>query len=504
MELFRKKSIGLDISNKTIEVAELEKGISGIKLLNLGRTILRPGIVEHGIIKDPKKLSEAVKRTLSKASPHPITNKKIVFGLPESQVYTYVFILGPHNKKERDNLILEEAHKNIPLKKEDLLFSYKILKTNKNNLEILLIATSRKIVLGWQEFFRKIGLKVVLFDFEPLAIFRGIFAKSLQNPVCIIDIGAYTTNISIFKKQGLYYSHSIDLAGNLFTKEISKSLKIKLEEAEERKIEIGLEGENSKIFSILSKSLKEISKEVKILIDYFQQKTNQKITDIVLVGGSSKLSRITDYFNATLGLKTRIGQSVLIIKRKVPLEYIQAIGLALRKVDDKWAKKDPALKPLEYDEELSDETAEDIKIRFRRKCFEKKILIIILIIGIILISLSCWCRNNRKIEGEERIKAQFEELDRKINKYREDFVKHEIETEDEIEEIIEERELVLIKETETGWLNVRDGAGVDYSILTKIYPGESYPLLKELEKWYKIELNDGREGWVFNEYVSKQ
>jgi len=61
----------------------------------------------------------------------------------------------------------------------------------------------------------------------------------------------------------------------------------------------------------------------------------------------------------------------------------------------------------------------------------------------------------------------------------------------------------LIKETETGWLNVRQGAGTNYFIITKIYPGETYELLEETEKWYKIKIGD-KEGWIFNSYAIKK
>ena len=61
-----------------------------------------------------------------------------------------------------------------------------------------------------------------------------------------------------------------------------------------------------------------------------------------------------------------------------------------------------------------------------------------------------------------------------------------------------------IKETEFGWLNVRTGPGSNYNILTKVYPGESYPLLETSGKWYKIKMDVDRVGWVHSVYIIKK
>lgn len=63
---------------------------------------------------------------------------------------------------------------------------------------------------------------------------------------------------------------------------------------------------------------------------------------------------------------------------------------------------------------------------------------------------------------------------------------------------------VKIKETSTGWLNVRNepsNVKGDETVLTKVYPGEMYPYLNEEKNgWYKIEYEEGKEGWVSGVY----
>lgn len=61
---------------------------------------------------------------------------------------------------------------------------------------------------------------------------------------------------------------------------------------------------------------------------------------------------------------------------------------------------------------------------------------------------------------------------------------------------------VLIKETPTGWLRVRDAPSTGAEV-AKVKPGEKYPLIEEKGSWYKIEYSSGKEGWISSQYAQK-
>lgn len=63
--------------------------------------------------------------------------------------------------------------------------------------------------------------------------------------------------------------------------------------------------------------------------------------------------------------------------------------------------------------------------------------------------------------------------------------------------------MVKIKETETGWLKVRELNSGTSKELTKVKPDERYELIEEKADWVKIKLNDGSQGWVSSKYVEK-
>lgn len=63
--------------------------------------------------------------------------------------------------------------------------------------------------------------------------------------------------------------------------------------------------------------------------------------------------------------------------------------------------------------------------------------------------------------------------------------------------------LIKIKETETGWLRVRDKANSSGQEVAKVNPGEKYKLIKEEAGWYQLELKNGATGWISGKYAEK-
>jgi len=66
-----------------------------------------------------------------------------------------------------------------------------------------------------------------------------------------------------------------------------------------------------------------------------------------------------------------------------------------------------------------------------------------------------------------------------------------------------EKEKVVILNTPTGWLRVREGPGKTFATIGKVYPQEEYPLLEEKNDWFKIRWQEENEGWIAKDYAKK-
>ena len=60
-----------------------------------------------------------------------------------------------------------------------------------------------------------------------------------------------------------------------------------------------------------------------------------------------------------------------------------------------------------------------------------------------------------------------------------------------------------LKVTSLGYLNVRQGPGINFEKIGEVLPGKEYIILEEKDSWYKIEIAANTTGWVYSLYVDK-
>jgi len=75
----------------------------------------------------------------------------------------------------------------------------------------------------------------------------------------------------------------------------------------------------------------------------------------------------------------------------------------------------------------------------------------------------------------------------------------EIKEDSAVEEVL----TVTIKDTPTGWLRVRDKASTAGSEVGRVEPQDEFELLDEDNGWYKIEYEQGEQGWISGQYADK-
>ncbi len=63
---------------------------------------------------------------------------------------------------------------------------------------------------------------------------------------------------------------------------------------------------------------------------------------------------------------------------------------------------------------------------------------------------------------------------------------------------------ILILNTPTGFLRIREGSSLGSRQIGQATPGETFDLIGETDGWYKIKLENGTEGWVSSQYAKKQ
>lgn len=345
LKFFKKPSFGLDISDYSIEIIFLRGNLRNPKLFAMGRAILEPGIVEDGKIINRQVLKKSLSAVIKSPQFGKITTADVIFALPESKTFLHIFDLPADlEKKKQIPYIESQASQTFPYPLEELSLDFKITK-NGNDKRVLLAAVPQKTLNNYQEVFKDLGLNPLSIGMESESLGRSLIPEQ-KEPVLILDMGARTTNFSIFDEGNIRFSYTIEVAGNEISKSLSQNLKISFEEAEEIKQQSGLNPnpKEGRIFMIIQKEIQAIIWEIKKIEQYFSQKEEKTFNKIILAGGSALLPYLSQYLKVNIEKEVSIGDpweriNIDILRKKDyfpqalkinPLIYAPCIGSALK------------------------------------------------------------------------------------------------------------------------------------------------------------------------------
>lgn len=107
-------------------------------------------------------------------------------------------------------------------------------------VDIQLITGSVTILQNMRRALQRVGLEAQHFISTPCASARAVLKESeKESGVCLVDIGASTSDLALYQDGVLKALHSIPLGGMHLTNDLAVGLKTSLQEAEELKLEYG-------------------------------------------------------------------------------------------------------------------------------------------------------------------------------------------------------------------------------------------------------------------------
>lgn len=333
-------AIGLDISDHTIEVVLLHRAESKARIITKGRCAVPPGVIVQGRIQNTDIVRTLLEELFDSTQPIKLPHAPLVFGIPESQLFVHMFSLRDVTPKQLDISLPQAMKKAIPIREDDLVYTSRVAAAQEGRTEVFVAATSRSLLTEWQQVLEAIGYPIAVFDLETLAAVRDVFEMPVTSPVCIVDCGARTTNISLFTAQGLRQTRAIATAGEDMTDAIQGVLGVDRAAAEVRKQEQGL-AQEGKAARALQQVVDRICTAVGKTLSQFESMSGQRVTDVVYIGGSAQLPGLVEYAAGVLGKRVRLGKPRLVTGRDTTL-YLEAIGLAWRILDARW-KHDPQI-----------------------------------------------------------------------------------------------------------------------------------------------------------------
>jgi type IV pilus assembly protein PilM len=329
------------------------------RITRLGKIGLPEGLVQNGLIQNSQAFQEAIRTLRTKAFPSPGKSPYVVVNLAEEHVFSRVIQIPPLSREETDEALKWEAESNIPLPIEKVYLAWEPLPAKNNPIApaepvkknyVLLSAVSKDIINYLLNTLKAAGLKPVAIEAESSALVRGLHETqsfpSAGIPILIVNLREYFTSIIAFDSQVVALSTASDNCSSKFDAAIMEGFKIKIEECEKFRHQIGwnLNDEfGKKLIEVTINEFTNLKKDLSGALSFFENKTGKKIEGVLLTGEKmSKWTHFEKFLEKEIGLpvKWQSGWNPKIWPANCPYvtaekeEYNIGIGLALRKLEN--------------------------------------------------------------------------------------------------------------------------------------------------------------------------
>ena len=166
-------------------------------------------VMVNSRITDRNKLALTLKDVLSQNN---IKEKKAVTAVSNHRIITRYITLPNMPLNELKEAVKWEAKNHIPIFNDNLLIDTKVLKrTDDNKLKIVLAGLDKNTSSEYLNMLLDAGLDPIAIDIYPVALERCFSSLDIEEPYCIMDIGASLTKLVIIKDGYIYADNIIHL-----------------------------------------------------------------------------------------------------------------------------------------------------------------------------------------------------------------------------------------------------------------------------------------------------
>ena len=301
---------GLDIGSSTIKVMQISKDNKKYEIQGYGICEFNESATNDGVIIDHKLLAESAVKLFKDELVGEIDTRRVAISVPATKTYTRTIELPLIKDDEVPDAVRIEAEQYIPMSIDELYLDHSIISRTEDTIEVLAVATPKKIIDSRIELCRILDLEPIAFDTTILSAAR-LFERQEENsdiPAVLVDFGSVSTEITVYDKT-IIVTGTIMGGGDVFTENIAKELSVSREEAHiiKTKYGMGRSQKQAQVLKAIEPVVNQLGKEIQRMIRYHEERSGakEKIGQIITMGGGANLPGLSDYFTNMLRLPVR-------------------------------------------------------------------------------------------------------------------------------------------------------------------------------------------------------
>lgn len=299
---------GLDIGAHSIKVCELSGNPGKYKIEKFGVFTLSEAALIEDEVQKPSEIIEAISEAVNRAN---IKSKSACLGLFGPNTMTKRLSAPEGTKEEIEDHIMWEAEQYITFGADDSKIDFALLGENEGGGKDALVAAAKiELIDSFADLVRQAKLSVQIVDLNVIAlsnIFEEVMTENLEElsqGTLLIDFGAQTTKIIVYKRGGPIFTKEIPIGGSLVTEEIQRQMGVSYEEAEDLKTTVDSKGNlPQEVLNIIEMQVDNHVSEVRKNINFYvTHGSAEKVNQCYVTGGSSLLPGLIDKLSAAAGI----------------------------------------------------------------------------------------------------------------------------------------------------------------------------------------------------------
>ncbi len=303
---------GLDIGTTAVRLVELSGSGPVKSLVKYAYAPVDSKIALSDSKADQQKLAQVVRDLVGQAQ---LTTKNVAVGIPSSRVFTTVVDFERLSPSDLNKSLHLQADSLIPTPIAESKLDWALLgdsPADPTKVEVLISSVPNEFVESRLDMLESIGLNVVAFEPDNLALTRAMLAQDASLPQMVLDIGHKSTDLVISMNGAPRLTRSIPTGSEAIIRAAMQNLNIDAKQAEQFVFKFGLskdklEGQiHQAIIGTVDLLITEIEKSIKFIATRYPE---SKMDRIIVTGGASALPEFPLYIANKFAVSVEIGNS---------------------------------------------------------------------------------------------------------------------------------------------------------------------------------------------------
>lgn len=303
---------GLDIGTSAVRIVQLHGNGAVKALVRYAYVPVDNKIILSDAKADQQKLAQIIGDLLAQSK---ISARNVAVGLPSQRVFNTVVDIDRLSPAELAKSIRYQADTIIPTPLDESKLDWAILgdsPKDKTKIEVLISSATNNYIEARMDMLESIGLNVIAFEPDGLALVRALTTASNTNPTVLIDMGNITTDLVIVMNGAPRLIRSIANGTDTILHTAMQHLNIDDKQAEQFIFKFGLAKNKleGQIYQAIIGTVDMLMGEVDKSINFFTSRyQGAKIERIIVTGGAATLPEFPLYMANKLGMNVEIGNA---------------------------------------------------------------------------------------------------------------------------------------------------------------------------------------------------